>query len=59
MNGYIGFYKRKKYEVEANTSYEAQQKIAKMANVKKRTWEIAVVLCEKDGKPVEISTTQI
>jgi len=49
--GYIGFYKDKRYEVYADTIYEAQQKIAKIAKAKK-TWQVNVMLAEKDGMPV-------
>ena len=35
MNGYICFYKNKKVEVMADSSYEAQQKAAKHLKVKK------------------------
>lgn len=51
MNGYIGFYKGKKFEVYAETTLEAQQKIAKEQRIKK-SYEITVVLCEKDGRQV-------
>lgn len=50
-NGYIGFYKGKKFEVYAKTSYEAQQLIAKENGIKK-AYEITVKLAEKDGKEV-------
>ena len=51
MNGYIGFYKGKKFETQANTSYEAQKKIASENKIKK-AYEITIVLAEKDGKQV-------
>ena len=51
MNGYIGFYKGKKYEVYAETSLEAQLKLAKQLKVKKE-YEISIFLCEKQGKEV-------
>lgn len=52
MNGYIAFYKCKKVEVYANTSLEAQKKAADFFKAKK-SWEVNVVLAEKDGKEVE------
>ena len=55
MNGYIGLYNGKQYEVYANTTYEAQEKLAKQLNVK-QSWRIAIYLCEKEGKEV-IHTT--
>jgi hypothetical protein len=51
MNGYVGFYKNKRFEVEAESSYAAQCKIAAENNIKKR-WQITVVLAEKDGEQV-------
>ena len=51
VNSYIGFHKGNRYEVYANTSYEAQQKIAKEHKIKK-AYEITVILAEKDSKPV-------
>ena len=51
MNGYLAFYKGKKIEVYANTSYEAQQKAAAIFKAKKR-YEVTVVLCEKNGEQV-------
>lgn len=51
MNGYVGFYKGKKFEVYANSVFEAQQKIAVMAKAKK-PYEVAVMLAEKGGQEV-------
>jgi hypothetical protein len=51
MNGYVCFYKGKRVEVYAKTSYEAQQKAAAILKVKK-SYEITVVLAEKDGAQV-------
>lgn len=48
---YLAFYKERTLEVWASSSYAAQQEAAKLFNVK-RTWDVAVVLAEKDGKPV-------
>lgn len=50
-NGYVAFYKGKRADVYAATSYEAQKKAAAIFKVKK-TYEVTVVLAEKDGKPV-------
>ena len=52
MNGYIGIYKGKQYEVLANTSYEAQQTLAKQLKVKK-SYNISVYLCQKNGKDIK------
>ena len=51
MNGYIAFYKGKRAEVYADTSYEAQQKAALLFKAKKR-YEVSVMLAEKDGRQV-------
>lgn len=51
MNGYIAFYKGKRTEVHANTSFEAQQKAAQQFKAKK-SYEVTVVLAEKDGQQV-------
>jgi len=50
-NGYIAFYKNKKCEVYADTSYEAQLKAAKKLKAKK-SYDVSVVLAEKNGKQV-------
>lgn len=55
MNGYVCFYRGKKAEVYAKTSFEAQKKAAEIFKAKK-TYEITVVLAEKEGKPVIHST---
>jgi hypothetical protein len=51
MNGYIAFYKGKRIEVYAATSYEAQQKAAAQFKAKK-AYEVTVMLAEKDGVSV-------
>ena len=51
MNGYVGFYKSKRFEVYANSSYEAQCKIAEQHKIKKRS-EITIVLAEKNNEQV-------
>jgi len=51
MNGYIGFYKGKQFEVEAETSLQAQQKIAELAKAKK-SYQVTVMLAEKNGEQV-------
>ena len=58
MNGYICFYKSKKVEVMADSSYEAQQKAAKQLKVKK-AYEITVCLAEKNGEQVIHSTSGV
>lgn len=51
MNGYKAFYKGRQTEVNADTSYEAQQKAAAFFKAKK-SYEVTVVLCEKQGQQV-------
>jgi hypothetical protein len=51
MNGYIAFWRGKRVEVYANTSYEAQQKAAAMLKAKK-AYEVTVMLAERAGEPV-------
>ena len=55
MNGYKAFYKGKSIEVYANTSYEAQEKAAKIFKARK-PYQVTVVLCEKAGQQVTYST---
>lgn len=58
MNGYVCFWRGKKAEVYAETSFEAQKKAAEIFKAKK-TYEISVVLAEKNGNPVIHSTSSI
>lgn len=51
MNGYIAFYKGKKIEVYADSSYKAQQEAAKLFKAKK-SYQVTVVLAEKAGEQV-------
>ena len=50
-NGYIAYYKRKQVEVMADTKLEAQEIAAKHFRARK-TYEVSVVLAEKDGRQV-------
>ena len=58
MNGYKAFYRGKTAEVLAKTAYEAQQKAAIVLKAKK-SYEVTVVLCEKEGEQVTHSTSQL
>jgi hypothetical protein len=58
MNGYIAIYKGKQIEVYANTQYDAQLAAAKQFKAKK-SYEVSVYLCEKEGEQVTHSTTSI
>jgi len=58
MNGYVGFYKGKKYEVHAESILSARDKIAGLAKAKK-AYDVVVMLAEKDGKPVVHSPNEL
>ena len=58
MNGYICLWRGKRFEVYANTTFEAQKKCAEQNKIKK-AFEITVMLAEKDGKPVIHNTAEI
>jgi hypothetical protein len=51
MNGYKCFYKGKTCEVNADTSYQAQQQAAQILKAKK-PYEVTVMLCEVQGQQV-------
>lgn len=51
MNGYICFWKKRRVEVHADTSYQAQLKAAELLGCEK-TYEITVCLAEKGGECV-------
>lgn len=57
-NGYIAMYKGKKLEVYASSSYEAQKKAALLFKARK-SYEVDVYLCEKNGEAVTVSTSTI
>lgn len=52
LNGYIAFFRGKKIEVEAKSTYEAQQIAAKKFGARRES-DVTVMLAEKDGKPVK------
>lgn len=51
MNGYKAFYKGKTTEVMADSSYEAQ-KAAALKFKAKKSYEVTVILCEKQGEQI-------
>lgn len=57
MNGYIAFYKGRKAEVHADTSYEAQKKAAALFKARK-SYEVSVVLAEKNSEQVTHTPTE-
>ena len=56
MYGYVCFYRGKRIEVYASSSFDAQEKAAKMLKAKK-SWEVTVVLAEKPNGDVVIHST--
>lgn len=52
MNGYICFYRGRRCEVYADTSFAAQQKAAQVFKARK-SWEVTVVLAERAGEQVK------
>ena len=57
MNGYVAFYRGKRIEVIAETSYEAQKKAAAQFKAKK-PYEVIVVLAEKGGEQITHTATE-
>ena len=51
MNGYRAFYRGKTIDVISDSSYHAQLKASEIFKAKK-SYEVTVVLCEKEGKQV-------
>lgn len=58
MNGYIAFFKGKRIEVYAETSYSAV-KLAAIKFKAKKEYEVTVMLAEKDGIPVEHTAAEV
>jgi hypothetical protein len=58
MNEYVAFYKGKDCVVFADTSYEAQR-FAVAVLKPRHSYDITVILVEKEGVPVIHSTTEI
>lgn len=52
MNIYKAFYQGKTFEIQAETSLQAQHLATERFGAKK-SWEVTVVLCEKDGETVQ------
>jgi hypothetical protein len=57
LNKYIAFYKNKRIEVDANTPYEAQKKVAEILKVK-HSYDISVVLTETSAGAIVHSTSE-
>lgn len=53
MNGYVCFWRGQRCEVEAETTFQAQQKAQAIFGKRcKKRYEISVVLAEKNGEQV-------
>ena len=59
MNGYVAFWRGKRVELHAATIYQAQQIAAELLKAKGKSYEVTVVLAEKNGEPVVHSTASI
>ena len=51
VHGYKAYYRDEVVEVQAETSYEAQIKAAEKFKTK-RSYDVSVILCEKNGRPI-------
>lgn len=56
MNGYVCFYKGRRLEIYAETSFVAQQKAAVIFKAK-RLYEVTVVLAEDDDGEIVVHST--
>lgn len=60
MNKYIGFYDRKKVEVEAESQYAAKLKVIEHFKVpKSRRWAVSALLAEVDVREVVHSPAEL
>jgi len=63
MDGYVCFWEQKREEIYADTSYEAQElataAFQKHTRKKVRSYQVHVVLAERDGQDVVHSTASI
>ena len=57
MNGYVCFYRGRRIEVQAETSFAAQTKAAAQFKARK-AYEVTVVLAEKAGETVTHTPTE-
>jgi len=58
MNGYKAFYKNREIEVWAESSYAAQKLAAEKFKARK-SYDVTIVLCEKDGAQVTHQTSDV
>jgi hypothetical protein len=55
-NGYVGFYRNKRAECQADSKYAAQVKLARLLKARK-SYDVAVELAEIDGAQVTHTPT--
>ena len=58
MNTYHAFYKGKKIEIKAETSYQAEC-LAAIQLKAKNNWDVTIILVALDGAQVEHSTASV
>ena len=51
MNTYVAIYRGKRCEVQSDTRYHAQLEAARILRAK-RSYDVSIMLAEKDGKTV-------
>ncbi len=60
MYGYKAFYNGKTWDIHADSLYAAKQAAIKIiCPPRSKEHMVSVVLCEAEGKPVEVSTAAI
>lgn len=60
MNGYKAFYNGKTWDIHADSLYAAKQAAIKVSKApRSKQHMVSVVLCEKYGKPVEVSPASL
>ena len=60
MYGYKAFYNGKTWDIHADSLYAAKQAAIKViCPPRSKEHMVSVVLCEKEGKPVEVSTASL
>ena len=60
MYGYKAFYNGKTWDIHADSLYAAKQAAIKIiCPPRSKEYMVSIVLCEKDGKSVEVSTASL
>lgn len=58
MNGYLAFYRGRTVEVTASTALDAQRAASAIFKARK-SYQVAVVICQRGGETVAHSTASI